>query len=255
MQGHLNSEWTYTVAPPPPTVPLVRALPHHIHNMHPLSACAELKLPLYKPYKLYLSYVLTTISYYKACHCIFLYILLYIYVHIYSYPVILYSIQNLVRFYLISVFYICICVFSFLTFFRSFHLSFWFTLLFSSSSSFVIWFNYVKYILYIYISIYIYIYMFDFDSCVTIYLPIEKRLPIFEKLSNDISSRWDKLKQSDCTICYLFFSFRKMTTTKNVHIISHLFICLLHFSPYFCIHQLQKWYLNLKPKNKLKYTK
>lgn len=50
------------------------------------------------------------------------------------------------------------------------------------------------------------------------------------------------LKRSDCTICYLFFSFRKMTTTKkkNVHIISHLFICLLHFSPYFCIHQLQK---------------
>lgn len=97
--------------------------------------------------------------------------------------------------------------------------------------------------------------MFDFDSCVTIYLPIEKRLPIFEKLSNDISSRWDKLKQSDCTICYLFFPFEKWQQQKNVHIISHLFICLLHFSPYFCIHQLQKWYLNLKPKkNKLKYT-
>lgn len=95
--------------------------------------------------------------------------------------------------------------------------------------------------------------MYDFDSCVTILLAYWEKQYQYWTIYKVLDEKF-KAKRLYHLLFVFFLSKNDNNEKKNVHIISHLFICLLHFSPYFCIHQLQKKmiYLNLKTKKKTK---
>lgn len=81
--------------------------------------------------------------------------------------------------------------------------------------------------------------MYDFDSCVTILLAYWEKQYQYWTIYKVLDEKF-KAKRLYYLLFVFFLSKNDNNEKKNVHIISHLFICLLHFSPYFCIHQLQK---------------